>query len=106
MDDAPTHWTYTDYRNKYNTLFPEGWRLYILDSYVIADGTVRYNAVWRPATHGETQVYDDTYTAYRNEYNTLFPQGWRLYILNAYVLPGDNVAYDAVWCQGTIDLPL
>ena len=99
-------WTYTDYRNKYNTLFPEGWRLYILDSYVIADGTVRYNAVWRPATHGETQVYDDTYTAYRNEYNTLFPQGWRLYILNAYVLPGDNVAYDAVWCQGTIDLPL
>jgi hypothetical protein len=99
-------YTYSDFRAEYNILFPEGWRLYILDSYVISDGTVRYNAVWRPGTHAETQVYDWTYSDFRNEYNTLFPEGWRLYILNAYVLPGDQVNYDAVWRQGTIDRPL
>ncbi len=99
-------WTYTDFRNEYNTLWPLGWRLYILDSYVISDGTVRYNAVWRPATHAETQVYDWTYSDYKTEYDTLWTEGWRLYILNAYVLPGDKVRYDAVWRVGSIDRPL
>lgn len=99
-------YTYSDFLTKYNTLFPEGWRLYILDPYVISDGTVRYNAVWRPGTHAETQVYNWTYTDFRNQYNMLFPEGWRLYILSAYVLPGDNVRYDAVWRLGTIDRPL
>lgn len=99
-------YTYSDYRTLYNTLFPEGWRLYILDSYVISDGTVRYNAVWRPGTHAETQVYDWKYSDFRTEYNTLFPEGWRLYILNTYVLPGDVVRYDAVWQEGTVDRPL
>ena len=99
-------WTLSDYQTEYAKLWAEGWRLYILDSYVISDGTVRYNAVWRPATHGEIQVYGWTYSDYRNEYNTLWTEGWRLYILNAYVLPGDEVRYDAVWQQGTIDRPL
>ncbi len=99
-------YTYSDFRTEYNTLWSEGWRLYILDSYVISDGTVRYNAVWRPGTHAETQVYDWTYTDYRTEYNTLFTEGWRLYMLNTYVLPGDTVRYDAVWREGTIDRPL
>jgi Bacterial tandem repeat domain 1 len=84
----------------------EGWRLYILDSYVISDGTVRYNAVWRPATHAETQIYDWTYSTFRTEYNKLWTEGWRLYILNTYVLPGDVVRYDAVWQEGTVDRPL
>jgi hypothetical protein len=99
-------WTYADYRAEYNALFPEGWRLYILDSYLNSDGTVRYNAVWRPGTHAETQVYDYKYSDYRTDYDALFPEGWRLYILNAYVLPGDAVRYDAVWRLGTIDRPL
>jgi len=99
-------WTLADFQTEYNTLWTEGWRLYILDPYVISDGTVRYNAVWRPAIHGETQVYDWTLSDFQNEYNTLWMEGWRLYILNAYVLPGDEVRYDAVWQQGTIDRPL
>jgi hypothetical protein len=99
-------WTYSSFRTEYNKLWTEGWRLYILDSYVISDGTVRYNAVWRPATHAETQVYDWTYSSFRTEYNTLWTEGWRLYILNTYVLPGDVVRYDAVWQEGTVDRPL
>jgi hypothetical protein len=99
-------WTLSDFQTEYNTLWTEGWRLYILDPYVISDGTVRYNAVWRPAIHGEIQVYDWTLPDFQNEYNTLWTEGWRLYILNAYVLPGDEVRYDAVWQLGTIDHPL
>lgn len=99
-------WNYTDYRNDYNKLWTEGWRLYILDSYVLSDGDVSYNAVWRPATHGEYQVYGYTYTQYRDEYNSLWTQGWRLYSLTTYVLPGNNLRYDAVFRQGTIDRPL
>jgi hypothetical protein len=99
-------WTFSDFQTEYNTLWTEGWRLYILDSYVISDGTVRYNAVWRPATHGETQVYDWTSSSFLTEYNTLWTEGWRLYILNTYVLPGDVVRYDAVWQEGTVDRPL
>ncbi len=99
-------WTLSDLQTEYNTLWTEGWRLYILDPYVISDGTVRYNAVWRPAIHGEIQAYDWTLTDFQTEYNTLWTEGWRLYILNAYVLPGDEVRYDAVWQQGTIDRPL
>jgi Bacterial tandem repeat domain 1 len=99
-------WKYSDYRTKYNTLWTEGWRLYILNPYVLSDGTVRYTAVWRPASHGEIQVYDWKYSDYRTEYNTLWTEGWRLYSLTAYVLPGDTVRYDAVWQVGTVDRPL
>jgi hypothetical protein len=37
----------------------------------------------------EIQVYGWTYAKYRAEYNTLFPEGWRLYSLQAYVLSDD-----------------
>jgi hypothetical protein len=84
-----------------------GWNLYILQSYVLADGEKRYNAVWRGGTTYEHRaVYGSTYSDYRAKYDKLFPEGWRLYILNAYVLPSGGVRYDAVWRLGTIDRPL
>jgi len=43
-------WSYADYRALYNQLWPQGWRLYILQSYVTSNGQVLYNAVWRPGT--------------------------------------------------------
>ena len=33
-------WTYKDYRAKYDKLFPEGWRLYSLQAYVLSSNTV------------------------------------------------------------------
>ncbi len=96
-------WTYADYLAKYNELFPQGWRLYILQAYVLANGNVLYNAVWRPAGNtGEQQIYGAAYTQFRSVYDTLYPQGWRLYILQAYVLPGGNVLYNAVWRPGDV----
>ncbi|MGA8440806.1 MAG: hypothetical protein WB762_20920 [Candidatus Sulfotelmatobacter sp.] len=59
-----------------------------------------------PGDSGETHVYGWTLSDFQNEYHTLWTEGWRLYILNAYVLPGDEVRYDSVRRQDTIDLPL
>jgi hypothetical protein len=94
-------WSYADYRALYNQLWPQGWRLYILQSYVTSNGQVLYNAVWRPSTSAEIQVYGWSYADYRAKYDELWPQGWRLYILQSYVKNG-QVLYNAVWRRGTI----
>lgn len=99
-------WSYPSYRSNYNTLWTEGWRLYLLQSYVLFDGTVLYNAVFRPGNHGEIQDYGVTYSQFRSDYNTYWTEGWRLYILQTYVLSDGEVRYNAVWRQGTIDRPL
>ena len=92
---------YADYRNEYNSLWPQGWRLYSLQSYV-SNGQVLYNAVWRPQGNlPEIQVYGWLYADFKSEYDSLWPQGWRLYILQSYVLNG-QVYYNAVWRQGNI----
>src|SRR5262249_17760437 len=98
-------WSYDDYRTKYDELWPQGWRLYILQAYVI-DGQVRYNAVWRPGNMPEIQVYGWSYDDYRTKYDELWPQGWRLYILDSFVLPGAQVRYNAVWRRGVVNRPL
>ena len=98
--------SYSQYRSDYNTLWTEDWRLYGLQSYVKLDGTVQYNAVWRPGNHGEIQDYGVTYAQFRSDYNTYWTEGWRLYILQTYVAPGGAVYYNAVWRQGTVDRPL
>jgi hypothetical protein len=49
-------WRYEDYRAKYDALWAQGWRLKLLDTYVL-DGEMRYTAVWQPSTEGEIQLY-------------------------------------------------
>jgi polyglycine hydrolase-like protein len=88
-------WKYTDYRAKYDEIWPLGWRLYSLEPYVV-NGQVLYNAVWRQSTEGEIQVYGWTYADYRQKYDQLWLQGWRLKILQPYVVNG-QVFYTAVW---------
>ncbi|WP_147451940.1 hypothetical protein [Corallococcus sp. CA041A] len=91
--------TYADYREKYDQLWSQGWRLHTLQPYVV--GTqVLYNAVWRPSTEGEFQLYGATYTAFRAKYDELWPQGWRLKILQPYVVSGQTY-YTAVWRPST-----
>jgi 3',5'-cyclic AMP phosphodiesterase CpdA len=87
--------SYAQYRSDYDTYWNQGWRLYILQSYVF-NGQVLYNAVWRPGNTAELQVYGWTYSDYLNKYNTLWNEGWRLYILQSYVL-NNQVLYNAVW---------
>jgi hypothetical protein len=91
--------TYASYREQYDQLWGQGWRLYSLQPYVV-NGRVLYNAVWRPSTEGEIQVYGWSYTDFRARYDALWGQGWRLKILQPYVLNG-NVYYTAVWRPST-----
>jgi hypothetical protein len=94
-------WSLNDLRNRYNTLWPQGWRLYILQSYVL-NGQVLYNGVWRQNMDGgEVQTFGVNYASYRSQYDSLWPQGWRLYILQSYVLNG-QVLYNAVWHRGNL----
>ena len=98
--------SYAEFENTDDNVHPQGFRLYIVQPYVVPGGKVVYNAVWRPGTHDEKAVYGSTYAAYKAQYDGLYPKGWRLYILNSYVLPNSEVRYDAVWRLGTIDRPL
>jgi Concanavalin A-like lectin/glucanases superfamily/Peptidase family M23/Bacterial tandem repeat domain 1 len=78
-------WTYEDYRAKYDELWQQGWRLKLLDVYVV-NGQVRYTAAWRPSTEGEIQVYGWVYDDYRAKYDVLWQQGWRLKLLDVYTV--------------------
>jgi Bacterial tandem repeat domain 1 len=99
--------TFEEYMNDYNEFYPQGFRLYILDPYVTADGKVRYNAIWRSTrTYEEVPIYGKTLEEYQSEYENELKNGFYLYILSVYVLPGDHVRYDAVFRKGMFDRPL
>jgi hypothetical protein len=95
-------WSFTDYKKKYDELWPKGWRLYILQSYLTADGKVLYNAVWRVCVSDEEQIYSSTYSEYRKKYDEIYPKGWRLYILQSYVTSDGKTLYNAVWRKGDL----
>lgn len=88
-------WEYSHYRELYDRLWPEGWRLHQLENAVV-DGKVLYSAVWRRGTEGELQIYNVTYNEYKAKYDELFGKGWRLHLLNNYEV-GGSVRYTAVW---------
>ena len=91
--------TYAQFRTHYDQLWPQGWRLHILNAYV-SNGQVLYNAGWRPAGNtGEIQLLGATYADYRAQYDKLWAQNWRLHIFQSYVLSG-QVYYNAVWRPG------
>jgi hypothetical protein len=87
--------SYASYRARYDELWNVGWRLHILQPYVVND-TVYYNAVWRPAGGAEVQIYGVPYATYRAKYDALWQQGLRLAMLQPHVV-GGQVLYDAVW---------
>lgn len=89
---------YNTFRSKYDELWPQNWRLHILQSYV-RGAQVLYNAVWRPGDSGEIQVYGVPYGTFREKYDELWPQNWRLHILQSYV-QAEQVFYNAVWRPG------
>jgi hypothetical protein len=95
--------TFSQYKAKYDSLWPQGWRLYILQSYIATDGTLLYNAVWRPAGNtDEIQQYQATIADFKAKYNTLYPLGWRIHILDSYVQDG-TVRFNAVWRPGDVN---
>lgn len=66
---------------------------------LLVDDLPRYTAVWQPGTEGEIQLYGWTTDALRTRYDELWREGWRLKLLNSFVLEGE-VRYAAVFKPG------
>ena len=94
------------YEDYYDIITHLDFRLYSLQPYVQPDGSVSYNAIFRPGDHDEERFHGLSFADYEATYDSLWPDGWRLYVLNVYVLPNGDVRYDAVWRMGTINRPL
>ncbi len=92
--------TFQEYKKRYEELYPKEWRIHISQSYVL-NNRVLYNAVWRPCANlPEHQIDGVAYKTYRKTYDELWPQGWRLHLLQSYVL-NNQVLYNAVWRLGS-----
>ncbi len=89
--------THDQFLNDYNTLYSQGWRLYILQGYVLSNGGVRYNAVWRPGVLNEKLLLAGSSEQFQSQESTLYAQGWSLYILQSFIIGSGQVLYNAVW---------
>jgi Bacterial tandem repeat domain 1 len=65
--DAITQLTLAQFEATADLLTAIGWRLYIVEPFVMPGGQVLYNAVWQPGTHDQTGVYGKTYSEYRTK---------------------------------------
>lgn len=89
---------YADFKAEYDKLWPDGWRIYLLSNYVI-NNVVYYTAVWRKSGNlGEMQYFSLEFDDYKEKNAALSKDGWRIYLLNNYVVNG-KVYYTAVWRQ-------
>jgi hypothetical protein len=84
--------------NRWHLIGPS-MRLHLLDTYVV-DAQPRYNAVWRPSTEDEIQVYGWTREDFQAKYDELWDGGWRLHLLDSYVVD-NQLRYNAVWRPST-----
>jgi hypothetical protein len=94
------------YNPIYQGFFNDGWRIYILQPFVNCFNDLVYNAVFHKGDHGELVMYDVPYATYRAKYDSLWPDGWRLYNLQVYVMPDGETHYTAVWRHGVYDRPM
>ena len=93
-------WSYEDYRKKYDELWGQGWRLHILQPFVL-NGTVLYSAVWRQMGNiPEIQLYGQSYEDFRRKYDELWNQGFRLQLIKPFKLADGALRYSVVFRQG------
>lgn len=93
---------------QYSTAKATGMRLYILQAYVTKPkGDILYNAVWRPSGNTDEELdLGVDFTKLQSDNALYSGMGYRLYVLQSYVLPpsagpsADQVRYNAVWRPG------
>ncbi len=90
--------SYNQYRQKYDAIWPAGWRLSMIRPYSTGS-SIRYSAAWEWESAQEIQVYGWSYADYRQKYDELWPLGWRLHQLQPFVHAG-QIRYTAVWRKG------
>lgn len=94
-------WNYDNFKNKYDGLWAQGWRLSVLKN-TVKNNEIRYSAVWRKTNADEVQVYGWAYEDFRKKYDELWGKGWRLKLLDNFVYMG-KILYSAVWQKSTAE---
>ena len=74
-----------------------GWRLDELQSFVLADGGVRVDALWHIGPEQSFWVQGYTVEDFRSIESDLRCDGWQLQKLSSFVLADGGVRVDAVW---------
>ena len=89
------------YQAKYDELWPQGYRLEILEVFVL-DGEPRYMATWRKqrGNSGEVQHYGLNRNQLIAKYDELWRSNWRLEMIETYSL-GRTTYFAAIWRPGT-----
>lgn len=75
----------------------EGYRLLDLNAFVLADGGIRYNAVWVMNSLDQRAVYGWAPEHFESVHAENQAQGYRLTKVNAFVLADGGVRYNAIW---------
>jgi hypothetical protein len=92
-------WTQTDFVNKNDSLHAQGYAPIDLSAMVLSGGQVRYNAIWSKTDESHPWIAGWTQTDFGNKNDSLHSQGYELINLNAMVLPGYQVRYNAIWAK-------
>ena len=91
-----------DYLTQYAALQDAGWRVHLLEPYVLG-GVVKYSAVFRKAPKvQEQQALSLAPKAYAAKNEAMRKDGWHLHVLEPRVV-GKALAYTAVWRKGKVD---
>lgn len=85
-NDFITGWAVEDLAKKYTELWGKKIKFHMLDS-CLADGQIRYNAIWTPHPGGQVVVWQMTQEQVLNWHEELGAQGGHLRSLNAVRMP-------------------
>jgi hypothetical protein len=101
--DQPIVWGWAPkhYFPKVQEMFDGGYRLLSQQSYGIGGGGRRYDAIWKPGSHGQLTAWGWALPDLLRRTQELHAESWRLVLLQAYQIDDGTLRYDAVWNPGT-----
>jgi hypothetical protein len=108
-DDRPAvyGWARSDFDKRSKDLKAQGYRLRDINAYVLpGDQGERFNAVWEKTTVDRPAVWGWARADFDRRVDELNAQGYRLRVVNAFVLRGgQGERFNAVWEKTTADRP-
>lgn len=91
--------TSAQYQQAFNVYTSQGYRPVKVAGYVV-NGVDYYAAIWDKApSPGWVARHGMTSAGYQSEFNNWVSQGYRLSVVSAYTLPGNQDRYAAVWVK-------
>ncbi|MBL8188157.1 MAG: hypothetical protein JNK38_09120 [Acidobacteria bacterium] len=89
-------WAPADFITKANGMHQKGFRLVHLNSWNMADGQLRFDAIWEPGTQAQWVQFDLTADAFQKKYGEMWAQDFKLLLLDAYRV-GNEIRFNGVW---------